>query len=65
MYRCPECMFAGRDKDSTKKEDHLTIRTIIYDCGSILKIIHDGLRFRSNFKASEKCTEQFLAKRKP
>lgn len=57
MYRCPECLNAGRDKDSVKKEGHLVIRTIIYECGSCLKIIQDGMRFRSSLIKSEKCCE--------
>ena len=57
MYRCPECLVAGRDKDSVKKEGSLVIRTIIYECGTVLTIIQDGMRFRSNLKHSEKCYE--------
>lgn len=57
MYRCPECLVAGRDKDSVKKEGSLVIRTIIYECGTLLRIIQDGMRFRSNLTVSEKCCE--------
>ena len=57
MYRCPECLNAGRDKDSVKKEGSLVIRSITYDCGTVLKIIQDGMRFRSSLIKSEKCCE--------
>jgi len=29
----------------------------VYDCGTVLKLISDGMRFREVLKPSEKCIE--------
>lgn len=56
-YRCPSCGEATRDSDKTNKDGKLVVRTIVYDCGTIMKVIQDGFRYRHNVKTSEKCVE--------
>lgn len=59
-YRCPVCKYAGRDQDKTKKEGDNNVRTIVYDCGTVLKIIQSGFRFKEALTKSEKCVESVL-----
>lgn len=64
-YRCPTCRIAGLDpkNDNTKKEGDHIVRTLIYECGTVLKIVQTGFRFRSNVKESAKCLERFVPTR--
>lgn len=62
-YRCPTCKIASRDQDKTQKEGQLVIRSITYECGTVLKIIQDSFRFRSKLIESEKCLEMFTPTR--
>lgn len=59
-YRCPICKYASRVTDKPKKEGDNFVRTITYECGTVLKIIQSGYRFKENLTKSVKCVESVL-----
>lgn len=59
-YRCPVCHQEPRVTDNTKKEGSNVVRTVVYECGTVLKIIQNGFRFKQSVSKSEKCIESIL-----
>ena len=59
-YRCPVCHIESRLNDNTKKEGDNNVRTVKYNCGTILKVISNGFRYKTTIIKAEKCIETSL-----
>lgn len=59
-YKCPICNIETREKDATHKQGKLVVRTVIYNCGTILKIVNDGMSFKHYTEKAEKCIDTRL-----
>lgn len=59
-YRCPICRMEPRASDKTKPEGDNVVRTIVYDCGTVMKIIQSGFRFKESIYKADKCKESVL-----
>ena len=55
MYSCPICKIESREKDTTNKKGKLVVREIMYNCGTTMKIVNDGMSFKSYVDKGEKC----------
>lgn len=54
-YKCPCCGIETREKESTNKKGKLVVREIIYNCGTVAKIVNDGMSFKTYVEKAEKC----------
>ena len=62
VYRCPCCKIEPRASEKTKPEGDNIVRTIVYECGTVLKVIQNNFRFKHQITKSEKCVESRLVK---
>jgi len=56
-FNCPICRDGSKELDKSFAEQGMIVRKLVYDCGTVLKLISDGMRFREVLKPSEKCIE--------
>lgn len=56
-YKCPVCQDASKESDKSFTEQGHIVRKLVYDCGTVLKLIQDNFRFREAVRPSEKCLE--------